>query len=174
MARNDEQKEKERVGAKARPDETKQDAKEKNQREEDLKERARTVESPTLSTIDDESAKRSADRHDGDNDDDDAGDGTGATIDENSNNPCKNDDDGDGTGGTFPVASQDVLKGRKILVARSADGQLAAKPSANINLMGGTGTNTAASTKVKQQRRQERDAARAANTEHPPAFHDQQ
>jgi hypothetical protein len=65
----------------------------------------------------------------------------------------ENDDDdaSDVTGGTFPVASLAVLKERSILkVARSAVGQFdpsaAVNPSANANMMGGTGTSTAAGT----------------------------
>jgi hypothetical protein len=119
------------------------------------------VDSPTLSSIDETNAKkkRSADRqisrHDDDGDDDDAGDdsgeGTGATIDYFPRTLCRADGD-DGTEGTFAVASQEVMKERKILkvTTRSADGQLdpgsAEDPSASINLMGGTsGTSTKSS-----------------------------
>ena len=63
------------------------------------------------------------------------------------------DDDGDGTGGTFAVASQDVLKGRKIFkAARTVTGELdpsatrakkKANPFAGVNLVGG-GTSASA------------------------------
>jgi hypothetical protein len=84
-------------------------------------------------------AKRSADRQISKDDGEDNG----------------GDEDGDGTGGTFAVASQDVLKGRKIFkAARSADGQLdpsaarakKANPFAGVNLMGGTTGSTSTST----------------------------